>query len=107
MLDQDDIKEIKNIWQMIRWRMNERRILPQELARRTGFSQQHIERGIKGEPVPIRHALPYFIKAFGITSARQKGPEDTVDILTYDECIKLLKPPPAMPPYQGNFWDYL
>jgi len=101
---QDDINERKDIWQAIRWRMNERRITPQSLARRTGYSQDLIERGISGEPVPIRHVLRSFVEAFGLRSGRFY--EETVDSLTDDTCKKLLKPTPAMPPRQGNFWDY-
>ena len=102
--NQDDINERKDIWQAIRWRMNERRITPQELARRARYSQDLIERGISGEPVPIRHALRNFVEAFGLRSGRFY--EETVDSLPDDECKKLLKPQSAMPPRQGNFWDW-
>jgi len=101
---EDDINEIKDIWQAIRWRMNERRITPQKLASRARYSQDLIERGISGEPVPIRHALRSFVEAFGLRSGRFY--EETVDSLTDDKCKELLKPPSAMPPRQGNFWDY-
>jgi hypothetical protein len=101
---EDDINERKDIWKAIRWRMNERRITPQELARRARYSQDLIERGISGEPVPIRHALRSFVEAFGLREGRFY--EETADSLTDDVCKKLLKPPSAMPPRQGNFWDY-
>jgi hypothetical protein len=86
--------------------MNERRITPQRLAKAIGFSRTDVERGLKGEPVPIRHALPTVIVALGLIDAREKGPENIADVLTYDKCLELLKPPPAMPPRQGNFWEY-
>lgn len=103
--NEDDINERKEIWQGIRYRMNERRITPQELARRTRYPQALIERGIAGEPVAIRHALHEFVEAFGLAT-RAKFFEETSEILTDDECEKALRPPPAMPPRQGNFWDY-
>ena len=102
---QDDINERKDIWQSIRWRMNERRITPKALASRTRFSEALIERGINGEPVPIRHALRNFVEAFGL-NRRARFYEDTSDILSDDECIEYLKPPSAMPPRQGNFWEW-
>lgn len=101
---EDDINERKDIWQAIRWRMHERRITPQELASRARYSQDLIERGISGEPVPIRHALRSFVEAFGLRSGRFY--EETVDSLTDDVLKGLLKPPSAMPHRQGNFWDY-
>jgi len=104
---QDEINERKNIWQEICWRMNEKRFTPQKLASLTGYPLQLIERGVTGEPVPIEHALHKFVEAFGLTSGRMKFYEETDDLLSYEECRKLIKPPPAMPPRQGNFWDRL
>ena len=102
-----DINERKDIWQAIRWRMNERRITPQELASRARYSQDLIERGLRGEPIPITDDFIHkCVMAFGLTSGRTKYYEDTVDCLSYDECIRLIGPPPAMPRRQGNFWDW-
>lgn len=104
---QDDINERKDIWQTIRWRMNERRFTPKDLANRTQYSQDLIERGIRGEPIPI--TPPFLldcVTAFGLTSGRTKYYEETADDLSYNECVELLKPPPAMPPRQSNFWEY-
>ncbi len=107
---QDDINERREIWYWIRFRMNERRITPQKLASRTGYSQERIERGISGEPVAIRHALPTFVRALGLlglkSASRATFYEGTEDVPSYDKCKELLKPPAAMPPRQGNFWDY-
>ncbi len=106
--DQDQINEIKSIWQAIRWRMNERRLAPMNLAYRTKYSKNEIERGIAGEPVEITvESLRDCVMAFGLTSGRTKHYEETVEDLSWDECVRLIKPQPAMPPRQGNFWDYV
>ena len=90
--NEDDINERKEIWQGIRWWMQKLGLTPSELAFRASFSVDFIKRGIGGEPVPIRHALRNFVEAFGLKSARQKGYEDTADVLTDDEYKQLLKP---------------
>ena len=107
---QDDINEIREIWYWICRQMNEHRITPQVLASRTGYSQESIERGISGEPVPVRHDLLSFVKALGLLGItkdnRANYYEVTEDVPSYDKCKELLKPPAAMPPRQGNFWEY-
>jgi len=105
MPSQEDIKERKEIWGWICWWMNKFGLTPRELAPRARYSQELIEKGIKGEPVPIRHALCNFVEAFGLTSGRTKHYEETIDILSDDECKKLLKPPLATSTYQSNFWN--
>ena len=106
MTTQDQINAIKDIWQAIRFRMNERRIIPSDLAHRTGYRREHIERGIKGEIIPVTlDFLRDCVTVFGLTSGRAKYYEDTAEILLIGECVSLLKPPPAMPPRQGNFWE--
>ena len=107
MPTQDEINHRKGVWQTIKWRMNAHRVTPKQLAYQTRYSQELIERGISGEPVPITSAfLRACVMAFGLTSGRTKYYEDTVEILSDDELKALLKPEPAMPPRQGNFWDY-
>ena len=106
MSNQELINEIKNIWQAIRSRMNEYKITPAKLAYETGYKREHIERGINGEIIPITlEFLRDCVTVFGLTSSRAKHYEDTADILSSEECISLLKPRPAMPPKQGNFWE--
>ena len=61
---QDDINEIKEIWQWIFGWKDELGLTLEELADRVGFSPDHIERAMKGEPIPIRHALGRFVAAF-------------------------------------------
>ncbi len=103
---QDQINRIKNTWQGICWRMNEQRISPQALANRTGCPRDRIKRGVTGEPEPLpSDFLHACVNVFGLKSARAKFFEETDDILSDDECIELLRPPPATPPRQGNLWD--
>jgi len=107
MTNQDQINAIKNIWQAILFRMNERRITPSDLADRTGYRRELIERGIKGEIIPVTlDFLRDCVTVFGLTSGRAKYYEDTAEILSIGECVSLIKPPPAMSPKQGNFWEY-
>ena len=107
---QDEINHRKDVWQLICWRMNVHRINPEELSDQTPYSKDLIEKGTGGEPIPLTlDFLRACVRAFnliGITSGRGNagGPLDTI---SYDECINLLKPPSAMPPRQGNFWDEL
>ena len=94
---QDEINEIKEIWQWIRWWKDELGFTPETLAPLVGFSQDRIERGISGEPVSIRHVLPKFVKAFGLDlEGREAKPYEGIP--SYDECKKLLKPPTVLTP---------
>jgi len=105
--NQDEINHRKTVWQTILWRMNVHRIDPKELAKRTPYSQDIIESGISGEPVPI--TFPFLcacIEAFGIPSGRGKYYEETIETQPYSKLEELLMPRPEMPPRQGNFWEY-
>jgi hypothetical protein len=110
---QEDINRRKDVWQMILWRMGVHRFTPKKLASQTPYSQSLIEKGISGEPIPL--TLPFLracVKAFGSAMGRidccGRIVDDgkTVDDMPYDECVDILKPPPEMPPRQGNFWEY-
>lgn len=104
--NQDEINHRKALWQTIKWRMNVHRITPKVLADKTPYSKDLIDRGIGGEPVPITSDFSRAcVNVFGLKSARAKYYEDTDDILSDDELETLLRPQPAMPPRQGNFWD--
>jgi len=99
--------EIKDIWQAIIWRMNERKILPAMLASETGYPLDYIIRGIAGQPVEVELSfLRGCVRVFRLMSGQTKIYEEAINTLSYDECIKLIKPPPEMPPRQGNFWDW-
>ena len=104
-LSEEDISEIKNIWQAIRFRMNERWIKPDELSRKVGLSPEIIKRGVHGEPIGIRHILPKFVFGLGLMEIERRGGQGLDDNPSYEECKKLLMPPPAMPPFPGDFWE--
>lgn len=95
--NEDDINEIKEIWQWIRWWKNKFGFTSDVLARRAKYPQDKIERGINGEPESIRHALPNFVVAFGLDlQGRELKPYEGIP--SYDECKKLLKPPRELTP---------
>lgn len=99
---QTDIEKRREIWQGIRWWMNRQGVTPNELAQRTKYPQDRLERGLRGEPEPIAHALLDFVYALNPPSARGKFYEEGYEILTDDELKNCLKPPP---PRQRSFWD--
>ena len=102
----DEINHRKDMWQTIAWQMNTCRVTPGELARQTPYSQDLIERGVGGEPVPITSAfLRNCVRAFGLVSGRTEYNADPVENLPAGELESILKPPPEMPPRQGNFWE--
>jgi hypothetical protein len=87
--------------------MNERRVTPRKVAYHTGYSLKFIEEGIAGKPAPITlDFLRNFVTMLGLRSGRTRYYEDTPEVLTWDDCVAGIKPPPAMPPRQGNFWEY-
>ncbi len=100
------IKKLLDIWPAIVLRMNERRITPELLAYKTGYSLKRIREGIAGTPAQITEDfLRKCVIAFGLLDGR-KSDGKGADTLSFDECVKLIKPTPAMPPRKGNFWDY-
>ena len=104
--NQAEVNHRKDVWQVIKWRMNVHRITPKELAYKTPYSQDLIEKGISGESVPITSPfLQACVMAFGLTSSRTRYYEETIETLPDDELERLIKPLPAMLPHQGNFWD--
>ena len=104
-----DEKNLKSDWQAILWRMKAHRIAPASLAYLTKYPEDSIRKGISGELIPI--TLPFLhgcVRAFELVNARKAGAQlyaDPVESMSYDECIRLIKPAPAMPPRQGNFWE--
>jgi len=94
------------IWRAIHWWMRNKSWNSAELAFRTGYSKARIERGIRGEPEPPTSGfLHSCVDIFGLRSSRQRGIEDTTDILTDEECIEVLTAPLRTPPRQGYIWD--
>jgi hypothetical protein len=105
---QYDVNDIMSIWQIIIWRMNEYKVGPRKLAELTGYSIAIILKGVYGEPALITDDfLRKCVRAFRLTNGRidPKNPTDINNILTREECISILRPPPAMPPYGKNFWE--
>lgn len=99
-----DLNERIEIWGYVRYWMRKLGISSMQLAQRIGLPQDNIERGIRGEPMEVRHKLYDLVEAFGLVSARQKSFEDTSDILSLSELKAGLKPP-IISPYQSNLWD--
>lgn len=107
-LTQDQVSHTRDLWEAIKWRMNSHKVTPEELAYRTPYSQDLIERGINGAPVPLTHPFKLAcVKAFGLRVRDARGGLYALDDdLSDDEIDRLLKPEPAMPPRQGNFWEW-
>ena len=107
IFNQEQSDEITSIWEAIRSRMNERKVDPESLAQGTRYSLHNIEEGLKGEVVPLTLGfLRDCVRVLRLASGRIKYFEETEDILSYDECVDLLKPKPMMPPHQSNFWEW-
>lgn len=103
---EDDTTKLKNIWQIIRTRINERRIFPERLAMLTLYPIKLIQRGLEGEAAPITLTfLQKCVAVLNLTSGRNESYEKATATLTWDECIDLLKPSSAMPSGEGNFWE--
>lgn len=85
--------------------MEELGISPIQLAQRMPLPEDSIERGIRGEPKPVMHALTDLVDAFGLVTGRQESFEDTSDVLPLSELKVPLKARLGTPPHQGNLWD--
>jgi hypothetical protein len=95
--------DMLSIWQNILGRLNAHRITPNELALKTTYSIQKIERGIKGEHISITlEFLNDCVFAFGLADGRKRNGASNQ---TWEQCIELLKPPAEMPPKKANFWE--
>jgi hypothetical protein len=101
--------EIKNIWQTILYRMRERYISPIKLANQTGQSRDFIERGIKGEPERLElRFLQNCVRTliYNPISGRTNEYDKVITSLSFQDCVRLLKPSPQMPPRSGNPWEW-
>lgn len=97
-----------SIWKIIIRNMNIYRIKPSQLAQLTGYSIFLIIKGVKGEAALITDDfLRNCVEVFGSTSGRidRKISIKTSSKLTRQECIDALRPPPAMPTGEKNFWE--
>lgn len=103
---EDDENRLKSYWQAFCWRMNERHIDPTKLSKLTGYPESNIKKGISGELIPITFSfLRDAVRAFDLVETRGKTYQDPLDLMSYEELMELIKPRPAMPPRQGNFWE--
>ena len=99
------ISDIKNIWQSLLRHMRERNLRILQISRATGYSIDHIERGLAGEDIPVTYNfIRRLVIYLGLAPSHKEHYEDTYDILTYDLCVELLKSPEE-PPQQSSLWD--
>lgn len=97
----NDLRRI--IAEGIKWWRRELGFSIRKLASLTGHSESYIKKVIDCEPVDIGvDFLRDCVIAFDRTSGRTKSYEDTIDILSFEEYVELLKP---LPPRQGKLWD--
>lgn len=94
------------IWRAICGRMKKKLWKPDYLALQTGYSKGRIERGIRDGTEPLTSDFVHAcVDVFGLRNSRQRGIEDTADILTDEECVDLLTEPLTTTSHQANFWD--
>jgi len=99
------ISDIKSIWRSLLGHMGKRDLRTFQISDATGYRIDLIERGLAGEPIPVTEAfIRRLVIYLGLVSGRIKRYEDTYDILTYDQCVELLKLPED-PPQQSSLLD--
>ena len=97
--------QFKIICQAISLWMPKKGLSQDNLASLTGYPKYRIERGVTGKSEWITSSFVHdCMEAFGLTIARQRGPEDTTDILTDEECVAALTAPLREIANQGRFW---
>ncbi len=86
--------QFPRIWRGIAWWLKERGMSSLELARLTSYRHERIVRGIQlGTEWLESDFVHECVEAFRLHSARNRSIEDTVDILTDEECVRLLTDP--------------
>lgn len=94
------------IWEAIRCWIHSKGINAAELSLLTGYSKYRIENGIRsGTEWLTSDFLHSCVDVFGLRFSRQRGIEDTTDILTDEECIEVLTARLRTTPSQGYLWD--
>ena len=102
---QDRIQRMMKTWEGIAYWMEERGVSPQALARSTGYPEDRIERGLRGEPQPLpSYFLHACVNVFVLRSARARFFEETDDVLSDDECMAILTRPSPPSHRQGRLW---
>lgn len=101
---QTDIEETIQIWQGIHWWMDKGGLTPSQLAARAEYPLDRLQRGLRGEPEPIRYKLFDFAHALNIPSGREgRFYEETIETLSYEELKEAIIGP--VRPRQGRLWD--
>lgn len=91
------------VWRGIDWWRKQRGMTLKDLARRTHQPLEYIQRGIQyGNEWLTSDFVHDCVDAFRLHNARSRGIEDTVDVLTDEECITLLIEP-LQDQRQGSF----
>lgn len=95
-----------DIWKVIEELMNTHIKKPQDIADLTGYPLKYIQKGLNNECPPIDDTfLRKLVTIFNPTSGRNESYNETaISKLTREELIKLLQPPPAMPPDSLPSW---
>ena len=92
------------VCQAIEWWLDEKHITLAELARRTGYHNVAlIERRIKNRGVLPTDFLRECVDILGLKTASRVKFEDTVDLLTDEECRELLTEPLRRIHHQTSF----
>ncbi|MFH0941750.1 MAG: hypothetical protein V1823_01830 [Chloroflexota bacterium] len=106
-INEDELFAGVDEWPVIVDRMKTHRVTPAGLSKGTGVAEASILRGINDRDFPVTlRFLRDCVKVFNLLSqASGRSQEDVINHLTYDDCMALLRPPPAMPPLPGNFWE--
>jgi len=94
------------IWQAIGFWMRSKGISVKKLSFLTGYSKYRIENGIReGTEWITSDFLHSCVEVFGLRSSRQRGIEETIDVLTDEECVEILTSPLRTTPHQGRLLD--
>ena len=99
------ISDIKSVWQSLLWHKRDRNLGTFQISRETGYRIDHIERGLAGEDIPVTYDfIRRLVIYLGLAPGHKEHYEDTHDRPTYDEYVKLLKPPEEHL-QQCSLWD--
>ena len=72
----------------------------------TGYTEYRIKNGIRnGTEWITSEFLHACVDIFGLRSSRQRGIEETDDILTDEECIEMITAILRTSPAQSSLWD--
>lgn len=102
--DQKAMSDRRKISAGIEHWLEERKRTLTQFAIATEHSSEYVKKVIDRDPVRIELSfLHACVDFFGLGNYRTRSPEEMVDILSWDDCVKLIEPPP---PIQNTLWDY-